>query len=189
MKRKLFYCSLIFFIAILTNRLFAEEHIYTDQDLKSRDYEHQTLKTKKNKIISKGTYEFREQLTKEEILQRAEELRQAADQQREENLKQIEQQQQRLEYRKSLTDAYTQTQQKQNTEKAIAAGATVLGVILLLPLAIFLFWLIALIDILKNEFTDSNKLIWVLVVTFIPFIGPLLYYFMGDDHKKVPELV
>ena len=43
--------------------------------------------------------------------------------------------------------------------------------------------LIALIDILRNEYTGSNKLIWVLVVLLFPFLGPVLYFIMGTQQK------
>ncbi|WP_461640619.1 PLD nuclease N-terminal domain-containing protein [Labilibaculum euxinus] len=43
--------------------------------------------------------------------------------------------------------------------------------------------LIALIDIVKNEFTNSNKLIWVLVILLFPFIGTILYFIIGTKQK------
>ncbi len=43
--------------------------------------------------------------------------------------------------------------------------------------------IIALIDIIRNEFTGSNKLIWVLVVLFFPLFGALLYFFLGKKQK------
>jgi hypothetical protein len=43
--------------------------------------------------------------------------------------------------------------------------------------------LIALVDILRNEFTDSNKLIWVIVVLFFPFLGAIIYFVLGSSHK------
>jgi len=50
-----------------------------------------------------------------------------------------------------------------------------------------IFWpviaLIALIDILKNEFKGNDKLIWVLVVLFFPGLGSLLYLIMGRKRK------
>ncbi|WP_373280245.1 MULTISPECIES: PLDc N-terminal domain-containing protein [Marinifilum] len=48
---------------------------------------------------------------------------------------------------------------------------------------IFLLPLIALIDIVRNEFTNSNKLIWVLVVLLFPFFGPILYFIFGLKQK------
>ncbi len=47
----------------------------------------------------------------------------------------------------------------------------------------FGFNLLALIDILKSEFSGNNKLIWVIVSIFIPFIGAILYLFIGRNQK------
>jgi hypothetical protein len=61
-----------------------------------------------------------------------------------------------------------------------------LGLIELLMLAFligFLPFIFAFIDILKNEFTGSNKLIWLLAVLFAPVIGSILYYFIGTKQK------
>ena len=44
-------------------------------------------------------------------------------------------------------------------------------------------WLIAFIDILKNEFTDNNKLIWILVILLVPFVGPITYFIIGRKQK------
>lgn len=44
-------------------------------------------------------------------------------------------------------------------------------------------WLLAVLDILKGEFTGSNKLVWLLVATFVPIIGPLLYLLLGRKPK------
>ena len=42
----------------------------------------------------------------------------------------------------------------------------------------------ALIDILRNEFEQPmNKLIWVLVVLFIPIVGAILYFAIGQRQK------
>lgn len=49
----------------------------------------------------------------------------------------------------------------------------------------FILWLWALIDVLKSEFSDSIvKLIWLCVVFFIPFLGVILYYFIGRGQKR-----
>lgn len=55
----------------------------------------------------------------------------------------------------------------------------ILGFILL-PL---LLWIIALVDILKSEFTGSNKIVWLLVVIFFPVIGFILYFLIGKQQK------
>jgi len=50
----------------------------------------------------------------------------------------------------------------------------------------FIFWVWALIDILKSDFKDSiNKLIWLLVVFFLYVLGALLYIIIGRNQKKL----
>ena len=56
-------------------------------------------------------------------------------------------------------------------------------IILLFVLLPIILWGWALIDVLKSEFTGSNKVIWLLVVIFIPLIGILAYYFIGTKQK------
>jgi len=54
-------------------------------------------------------------------------------------------------------------------------------ILFLFTLILFLF---AVIDILKNRFeTETDKLIWFLVVFLIPVIGPILYVFIGRKQK------
>lgn len=57
--------------------------------------------------------------------------------------------------------------------------------LLLVPVILFvaIFPLVALIDILVNEFTGYNKLAWVLVVLFFPFLGAILYFLLGRKQK------
>jgi hypothetical protein len=43
---------------------------------------------------------------------------------------------------------------------------------------------IAFIDILRSDFEGNNKLIWLLVVIFVPFIGPIAYFFHWSKTKK-----
>lgn len=54
---------------------------------------------------------------------------------------------------------------------------------LIIFLAIFIIWLIALIDILRSEFTGYNKIIWILVVLFVPLLGAILYFAIGRRQK------
>lgn len=47
-----------------------------------------------------------------------------------------------------------------------------------------IFWIIALIDILKSDFRDTNgKITWALVVIFLPVIGSILYFLIGKSQK------
>lgn len=48
-------------------------------------------------------------------------------------------------------------------------------------------WLIALIDILRSDFRNNNKLIWLIAVIFVPFIGAIAYFLIGRKQKKGRE--
>ena len=48
-------------------------------------------------------------------------------------------------------------------------------------------WIWALIDILKNEFYGPNKLVWLLLVIFLPVVGVICYYFIGMKQKLPPQ--
>jgi hypothetical protein len=52
----------------------------------------------------------------------------------------------------------------------------------------FVLWCIVLIDIIRSNFKDgTTKLIWLIVVIFIPFIGVILYPLFGTNQKlKAP---
>ena len=43
--------------------------------------------------------------------------------------------------------------------------------------------IIALIDILRNEFTGNNKIVWVLIVLFGNILGAILYFTIGRNQK------
>jgi hypothetical protein len=62
---------------------------------------------------------------------------------------------------------------------------TIGGMMMLMVWAgVFIFWVWALIDILRSDFKESiNKLIWLLVVFFFYGLGAILYYFIGRAQK------
>jgi len=49
----------------------------------------------------------------------------------------------------------------------------------------FILELVAIIDILRSEFTGSNKLIWFLAVIFLPVVGVIAYFAFGRKQKIV----
>jgi hypothetical protein len=55
--------------------------------------------------------------------------------------------------------------------------------ILFILAVFFLLPLIAIIDIVRNEFTGNNKIVWVLVVLLFPIIGAILYFLIGGSQK------
>jgi len=62
----------------------------------------------------------------------------------------------------------------------LGVGELILILFFLLPA---ILWIIALIDILKSDFQGNNKIIWVLVVIFLPIIGAILYFIIGKNQK------
>ncbi len=56
-------------------------------------------------------------------------------------------------------------------------------IIIGLAISMSILPIIALIDILKNNFSENNKIVWVLVVLFFPLIGAILYYIIGTKQK------
>ncbi len=64
----------------------------------------------------------------------------------------------------------------------LAMGAFFLFFMVIVVL-IFVFWIWMLIEcVMRKKFDD--KLIWVLVIIFLHFIGALLYYFLVHKKKK-----
>ena len=44
-------------------------------------------------------------------------------------------------------------------------------------------WIFGLMDILKHEFTGANKIIWLVLVFFIPILGGILYFTIGRKQR------
>ncbi len=64
----------------------------------------------------------------------------------------------------------------ENFSSGLFIWQTLLILALILPI-------IALIDILRNDFKDNNKLIWILVILFTNLVGVLLYLIYGTKQK------
>ncbi len=45
--------------------------------------------------------------------------------------------------------------------------------------------IIALVDILKSNFHGKNKIVWVIVVILLPFLGSILYFIIGRKQKSI----
>lgn len=60
-----------------------------------------------------------------------------------------------------------------------------IGVLSALAIIFFvmLIPLIALVDIVTSKFEGNDKLVWVLVVLFFPFLGALIYFAIGRSKK------
>ena len=61
--------------------------------------------------------------------------------------------------------------------------ALVLGAISLL---VFAFWVWMLVDAITNKgLSDTEKILFVLLVFFLPFIGSLIYFFVGRPKRPL----
>jgi hypothetical protein len=64
---------------------------------------------------------------------------------------------------------------------------TIAGVIgpleLVLILGITVLPMLALVDILRHEFSGNNKTVWILIVVFLPILGSILYFISGSKNK------
>ena len=56
-----------------------------------------------------------------------------------------------------------------------------IGLIGLLCLAL---WIWALVDIINSRFREeSSKIVWCLLVIFLPFLGTILYFVIGREQR------
>ena len=50
----------------------------------------------------------------------------------------------------------------------------------LIAILCFVFWLWMLIHAIGNKsLTDGERIVWVLIIIFLPFLGSILYFFIG----------
>ncbi|HCX22169.1 MAG: hypothetical protein CMB80_18865 [Flammeovirgaceae bacterium] len=54
----------------------------------------------------------------------------------------------------------------------------------LIALFLFAVWIWTLVDIIQGEFKDNNeKLLWIILVILLPFIGTILYFAIGSKNR------
>jgi len=56
-------------------------------------------------------------------------------------------------------------------------------IVLLFSLFLLILPVLALIDIVRNEFEGKNKVVWVLIVIFFNIIGSILYFLIGRQQR------
>jgi hypothetical protein len=54
--------------------------------------------------------------------------------------------------------------------------------VLVIPAAL---WIAAILSLLKSNQDSTNKLIWAMVILFVPFLGALLYLVVGRKQGRV----
>ncbi len=54
-------------------------------------------------------------------------------------------------------------------------------------IAATVFWVVEIIDAARREFTDPvTKLVWLLVIVLLHFLGAAIYYFAGKPQGWLP---
>jgi hypothetical protein len=49
----------------------------------------------------------------------------------------------------------------------------------LIPLLILIIDILAIVDIVKSSKDNEKKILWIVLVIFLPVLGPILYYLIG----------
>jgi choline-glycine betaine transporter len=58
------------------------------------------------------------------------------------------------------------------------------ALIILIAIALFLVWLVTIIDIVQSDFkTNADKIVWFFFVMMIPPLGILLYCIIGRSQR------
>ncbi len=58
-------------------------------------------------------------------------------------------------------------------------------IILLFLLLPIVAWIVALVDIIRSQFrNDTDRLLWIVVVTLAPVLGVLVYLILGRRYKE-----
>ena len=50
-------------------------------------------------------------------------------------------------------------------------------------LLVFLLPVLALIDIIRNQFEGNSKIVWVIAVLCLPYLGSILYFLIGTKQR------
>jgi hypothetical protein len=53
----------------------------------------------------------------------------------------------------------------------------------LIGLLWFIFWVVALVDCIKGN--SPNKLLWVVLIILLPFLGSILYFLLGRGTARL----
>ena len=56
-------------------------------------------------------------------------------------------------------------------------------IIVIAALLFLLLPILALISIIRNEFEGNNKLIWIVLVIFLPYLGSIIYFLIGRNQR------
>lgn len=69
----------------------------------------------------------------------------------------------------------------------MAIAALILILTMTFALFFFIFWVYNLIDAIRSDFDPKEmKLIWILMMIFVPVIGTMLYIIVGKQQRLMP---
>lgn len=51
----------------------------------------------------------------------------------------------------------------------------------LLSIIWFVLWIVALVDCIKGN--SPNKVVWIIVIILLPFLGSILYFLLGRTSR------
>ena len=74
----------------------------------------------------------------------------------------------------------------------LGIGGLILLMLIFMAVFVFLFvfWILMIIDCAKREFKGENdKVVWILVLVFLGFLGAVIYYFVVkvNDKKRMKK--
>jgi hypothetical protein len=55
----------------------------------------------------------------------------------------------------------------------------------LLAILVFVLDVIAVVSVLKSSADGPTKLIWIILIILLPFLGMILYFLMGPGRRTV----
>jgi hypothetical protein len=57
----------------------------------------------------------------------------------------------------------------------------------LIGIAAFVFWICMLISVIQNKgLTETEKIVWVIVVVLLHVLGALIYFIVAHDKRNTP---
>lgn len=56
-------------------------------------------------------------------------------------------------------------------------------ILILMPVFFLVLMIIALIDLLKHDFKGNDKIVWSIIIIFLPVLGAILYFLIGRNQQ------
>ncbi len=64
-----------------------------------------------------------------------------------------------------------------------AVPFTIMGILIVISLVGFILTIFAVIDIVRHDFKDNDKIMWLLLTLLLSPIGAIIYFIIGSNHK------